>query len=295
VNGAGNAYVADQYNDAIRVVSPAGVVTTLAGTPGASGRADGLGATARFYGPIDVAVDGADNVYVADQRNHAIRKITPVGLVSTLAGSAGVSGSADGNGTAARFDQPTGVAIDGAGNVYVADSNNNTIRMITSDGMVTTLAGTAGMVGSAEGMGPAARFHNPTDVALDGAGNLYVADAYNNAIRKITPAGMVTTLAGMAGTAGSADGTGSAARFNFPTGVAVDSTGNVYVADQRNELIRKVTPAGITTTVAGTAGVAGILLGNTPRFAAPESLAIVGDSIVVSDGDAILLLRHGAQ
>jgi hypothetical protein len=132
-------------------------------------------------------------------------------------------------------------------------------------------------------------------VAVDSAGNVYVADQNNSTIRKVTAAGVVTTLAGTAGVSGSADGTGTAARFDFPFGVAVDSAGNVYVADHDNSTLRKVTPTGTTTTVAGTVGVVGILLGTPPRFASPRSLAIVGDSIVISDANAILLLRHGAQ
>jgi DNA-binding beta-propeller fold protein YncE len=132
-------------------------------------------------------------------------------------------------------------------------------------------------------------------VAVDGAGNVFVADYGGNTIRKITPAGVVTTLAGTAGMTGSADGTGPDGRFNRPTGVAVDSAGNVYVADNHNSTIRKITPAGVVTTVAGTAGVAGIVLGTTPRLALPRFLAITGDSIAISDNRAILLLRHGAQ
>jgi secreted PhoX family phosphatase len=160
---------------------------------------------------------------------------------------------------------------------------------------VTTLAGAAGMSGSADGTGATARFNGPSGVAVDSAGNVYVADQHNHTIRKVTADGVVTTLAGTAGMSGSADGTGAAARFNQPTGAAVDSAGNVYVADQLNSIIRKVTPTGITTTIAGTAGMAGILLGVTPRFAFPRSLAIIGDSIVVCDTNAILLLRHGAE
>jgi sugar lactone lactonase YvrE len=184
------------------------------------------------------------------------------------------------------------VTVDGAGNVYVADRNNQTIRKVTAAGVVSTLAGTAGMFGSADGTGAAALFNEPTGVAVDSAGNVYVADTDNCTIRKVTPVGVVTTLAG--GTIGSADGTGAAALFNEPTGVAVDSAGNVYVVDTGNSTIRKVTPTGTTTTVAGTAGIAGILLGTMPRLAFPRSLAIVGDSIVVSDANALLLLR-GAQ
>ena len=187
------------------------------------------------------------------------------------------------------------MAVDSAGNVYVADLNNNTIRKITPVGVVTTLVGTAGTFGSADGTGANARFFGPAAVAVDSAGNVYVADYGNSTIRKVTATGVVTTLAGTARAVGSADGTGAAARFNGPTGVTVDSAGNVYVADRGNSTIRKVTPTGTTTTVAGTAGMAGIVLGATPRFASPRSLAIVGDSIVISNANAILLLRHGAQ
>ena len=152
-------------------------------------------------------------------------------MVTTLAGLAGSSGSANGTGSAARFYYPFGVAVDSAGNVYVADTGNNTIRKVTPAGVVTTLAGLAGSSGSADGTGSAARFNYPSGVAVDSAGNVYVADTGNNTIRKVTPAGVVTTLAGLAGSPGSADGTGSAARFYYPHGVAVDSAGNVYVAD----------------------------------------------------------------
>ena len=251
VDSAGNVYVADTGNDTIRKITPAGVVTTLAGTAGQFGSADGTGSAARFEFPEGVAVDSAGNVYVADTINDTIRKITPAGVVTTLADMAGQVGSADGTGSAARFDYPTGVAVDSAGNVYVADDGNDTIRKITPAGVVTTLAGMAGQVGSADGTGSAARFAYPEGVAVDSAGNVYVADTGNDTIRKITPAGVVTTLAGTPGQAGSADVTGSAARFDDPTGVAVDSAGNVYVAGVGIFPIRKITPAGVVTTLAG--------------------------------------------
>jgi len=137
-------------------------------------------------------------------------------------------------------------------------------------------------------------FDGPSGVAVDGAGNVYVVDLINRTLRKVTAAGVVTTLAGTADMSGSADGTGAAARFHEPSGVAVDSAGNVYVADQLNSTLRKVTPTGSTTTIAGMARAAGILLGATPRLAVPQGLVIVGDSILLSDSNAILLLRHGA-
>lgn len=168
-----------------------------------------------------------------------------------------MAGSADGTGAAARFANPIGVAVDRDGNVYVGDTYNSTIRKVTATGVVTTLAGTAGMPGSADGMGAAARFNHPNGVAVDSAGNVYVADTQYSTIRKITPAGVVMTVAGSATITGSADGTGAAVRFNGPRGVAVDGADNVYVADTFNSTIRKVTSAGVTTTVAGTAGVTG--------------------------------------
>jgi secreted PhoX family phosphatase len=164
---------------------------------------------------------------------------------TTLAGPPEAGpGAIDGPGSAARFNPPTGVAVDRAGNVYVADTYNNTIRKLTPGGMVTTLAGLAGTAGSADGTGSTAQFSWPVGVAVDSAGNVYVADTYNYTIRKVTPGGVVTTLAGQAETHGSADGTGSAAQFNSPSGVAVDSAGNVYVANTYDDTILKGFPAG---------------------------------------------------
>src|SRR6185369_16117483 len=191
--------------------------TTLAGNTG-YGSADGTGSVARFYYPYSVAVDVGGNVYVADRGNNTIRKVTPSGLVTTLAGRAGSIGGTDGPGSDARFNGPSGVAVDSAGNVYVADSGNYTIRKVTPMGVVTTTAGLAGSQDSADGTGSDARFYFPFGVTVDSADNLYVADAGNNTIRKMTAAGVVTTLAGLAGTSGSTDGTGSVARFGSASG-----------------------------------------------------------------------------
>jgi serine/threonine-protein kinase len=176
-------YVADQDNFRIRKITPAGVVSTFAGSS-VAGFANGTGTAASFSPLTGLALDVSGNVYVADYGNHSIRKITPAGVVSTLAGS-GSQGSSDGTGTAASFNYPTRVVVDGSGNVYVADRTNNLIRKITPTGVVITLAG-SGSVGSANGMGIAASFNGPSGVAIDGSGNLYVADTYNNRIRKIT-------------------------------------------------------------------------------------------------------------
>jgi streptogramin lyase len=274
VDNAGNVYVADATDHTIRKITPAGVVTTLAGSAGSFGSTDGTGTAARFWGPQGIAVDGAGTVYVADTNNNTIRKITPAGVVTTLAGSAGSGGATNGTGTAARFSGPNGIAVDNDGNLYVADTNNNTIRKITSAGVVTTLAGSTGSTGFTNGTGTAARFSVIFDVAVDLVGNVYVCDHGNHAIRKITPAGVVTTLAG-SGTAGSSDGTGTAASFRFPSGVTVDGWGNVYVADTDNQLIRRITPAGVVTTVGGSASGTGSTdaAGTSARFFNPKDVA----------------------
>jgi sugar lactone lactonase YvrE len=200
---------------------------------------------------VGVTVDSSGNLYIADSGNDTIRKITSAGVVSTFAGTAGTPGSADGTGTAASFSAPTGITVDAGGNLYVADTGNDTIRKITPAGVVSTLAGTAGTPGSADGTGSAAGFYFPRGIAIDPSGNLYVADSGNETIRKITPAGVVSTLAGTAGTPGAADGTGSAASFASPQGITLDSAGNLYVADMNNNTIRKITPAGVVTTIIG--------------------------------------------
>jgi len=278
LDSQGNCYLADSANHTIRKITPAGVVTTLAGLAGTAGSADGTGCAARFNSPRSLAVDNGGNVYVADSFNNLIRKITLGGVVSTLAGSAQAAGTNDGTGTAARFNFPFGLAVDNGGNVYVADTDNHTIRKVTPAGAVTTLAGLAGTAGSTNGTGCAACFAYPCGLTVDGNTNLYVADTYNYTIRKVTPARKVTTLAGLAATAGSADGTNSAARFDYPLAVTVDTNGNLYVADTYNHTIRKVTPAGVVTTVAGSAGSPGSADGtnSAARFNSPCGVALDG-------------------
>jgi secreted PhoX family phosphatase len=179
---------------------------------------------------------------------------------TTLAGLPESQGTNDGTGSAARFNQPSDLALDGAGNLYVADEGENTIRKVTPAGVVTTIAGQSGVAGTNDGMGSTAEFHSPWGVAVDTDGNVYVTDIYNDTIRKVTPVGtnwLVTTLAGQPGTAGTNDGTNGGAHFNQPVGLAVDTNGNLYVADDGNQTIRKVTPVGtnwVVTTLAGLAG-----------------------------------------
>lgn len=275
VDAAGTVFVADTGNDLIRKINPAGDVTTLAGLAGAYGHADGIGQNARFFFPRQIAVDRSGNIYVPDNGNHVIRKITPDGAVTTLAGMAGVRGSADGTGSAARFELPSGVAVDPAGNVLVADSGNQTIRKITPDGRVTTLAGEPGFYSSEDGVGSAAHFFSPLGIACDESGNAYVADTGNQTIRKIMPDGRVTTLAGLPGTRGSTDGSGSAALFSSPWGIAVDGAGNVFVSDEFNSTIRKITPDGNVRTVAGRAASWDHIDGNADaaRFYFPTGIA----------------------
>jgi streptogramin lyase len=276
VDSSGNTYVADMWNATIRMITPGGVVTTFAGSPGQLGGSDGTGSSARFNRPNGLAMDGSGNLYVADTGNNTIRKISPAGAVTTLAGTAGQGGNSDGTGANARFNQPRGVSVDGTGNVYVADSNNNTVRKVTPGGVVTTLAGNPNQNGSADGTGSAARFNGPVGVAVDGAGNVYVADAYNSTIRKITLAGVVTTLAGTANQGGSSDGTGSAAQFNLPRGITSDSAGDLYVADSNSFTIRAITPAGVVTTLAGSAFQEGSAdgTGSAARFSSPVGIAL---------------------
>jgi len=237
VDSSGTVYVADTFNHRIRKILPDGTVSTLAGS-GVAGFNDAVGTAAQFRFPFGVAVDSSGTVYVADWINHRIRKILPNGTVSTLAGS-GTAGFADGVGTVAQFDRPAGVAVDSFGTVYVADQGNNRIRKILSNGTVSTLAG-SGTAGFADGAGVTAQLKTPLGVSVDHAGTVYVADQGNHRIRKIQPDGTVSTLAG-SGTAGFADGVGATVQFDNPYGVAVDSSGRVYVADMSNHRIRKIT------------------------------------------------------
>jgi sugar lactone lactonase YvrE len=235
----GTLYVADEGNFKIRKISSAQVVTTLAGDE--YGDEDGVGTLARFADPVEVEPDADGNIYVCDFYNNKIRKVTPAGVVTTFAGT-GLVGAVDGPGNLASFNEPWGLAIDTAGNVYVADRRNRKIRKITPAGEVSTFAGN-GTYGTTDGVGTAASFANVSKIVFDAAGNLYVADSGNHKIRKITPAGVVTTFAG-SGIQGRADGPRSTATFNFPGALALDTSGNLYVADIASNIIRKITTGG---------------------------------------------------
>jgi sugar lactone lactonase YvrE len=345
----GNVFVADQENHTIRKITQLGVVTTLAGLAPDFGFGDGTGSAAKFHAPGGVAVDSAGNVYVADALNYVIRKITPAGVVSTLAGSPGARGNQDGTGSGALFrffstasdtvgdtDAP-GLTIDPSGNLYVTDSENNsvrkidpagvvttvasgiqgirgiaidnqsnlyvttfyTIRKITSAGVITVLAGLDGQTGAADGAGSTARFNFPRGLGIDLSGNLYVADTFNRTIRKVTPGGVVSTLAGLAGTPGTSDGTGPAARFSFVDGIAVDAAGFVYVTDPGGALgggpdartVRRIAPDGVVTTVVGRPGSAGNVLGALPASLGRVTGIAVGvnKQIVLTSDDGVFV------
>ena len=240
------------------------VVSTLAGgglgnpatvtSPvyGRIGSADGAGTAASFYAPADVVLDAAGNLYISDSGNHLIRKITPLGVVSTFAGNT-TGGFENGKGAAASFSSIQGLAIDPSGNIYVADPGNEVIRKVTPDGTVSTFAGT-GIAGSSNGTVTTATFKEPSGVALDAASNVYVADFGNKMIRKITTGGMVSTLAG-SGAIGYDNGTGSTAPFTSPDRLVVDASGNVFVSDL--SLVRKITPDGVVVTFAGNVPASG--------------------------------------
>ena len=249
-------YVADRDNCTIRRISTNGFVTTVAGTAGLCGAADGVGAAARFAGPEAIAVDPTGTIYVGDAGNlqafnNTIRKISVDGTVSTIAGNVGVNTPVDGVGVAASFADPRGIAVDSSGTVFVADTGASTIRQVTPMGAVTTIAGSLPAIGAVDGDGSVARFNSPQNVAVDGSGTIYVADAGNNLIRKITPAGVTTTLAGKAGVAGTADGTLTSATFDFPVGLHSVPVAPSMWPIAESHLIRKISPNGTVVTVAG--------------------------------------------
>ncbi|MDR3694613.1 IPT/TIG domain-containing protein [Mucilaginibacter sp.] len=296
-------------------------VTTLAGNM-SPGKKDGTGANASFNDPYAIAADAAGNIYVVDMGNQLIRKVTPAGVVTTLAGS-GSPGANNGTGTSASFNYPSGITVDAAGNVYVADTDNKLIRKITPTGVVTTLAG-SGTSGSTDGTGAAASFQDPLGLTIDNVGNIYAVDG--NSLRMITPAGVVSTLGGPfdeplgvvyfngnlffsdadkntinqfkesaatviagSGSKGAINGTGLAASFSFPSGITADPSGNIYVTDTNNGLIRMITPGGVVTTLAG--GATGVFaeidgVGTGAGFDAPSGITIdSAGNLYVSDAN----------
>jgi len=264
LDAGGTLYVADA-GDNNRILRRwlDGDFHLLAG--GREGFADGLGGAAAFNTPSGIALDRHGNLYVADTGNHAIRKVTPRGEVTTLAGG-GVPGFADGNGRDARFNGPMGVAVDAAGRVYVADTWNDRIRVVEPDGRVWTLAG-GERPGWADGQGTQARFDTPTDIALAADGSVWVADMNNDALRMLTPSGVVTTRIG---------GSGSERALRGPMTLTITDDGVAYVGERGGRVLQ-VSPAGHVVTVAG----------DTQRFARPAGIALAPDgSLLLADADA---------
>jgi len=265
--------------------SKAQLVSTVAGVLETPGFNDGEALSSRFFNPHGIAVDGEGNIYIADRYNHTVRKLSVAGMVTTIAGKAGFSGSQDGQGETARFNEPWGLCVSEDGVIYVADTKNNKIRRVEQDGRVKTIAGT-GNFGSSNAQGLAATFGNPTGIELDAFGNLYVADHLTHIIRKVDGQGMVTTIAGIPYIPGDSDGVGRDAQFWRPYGLTLDKEGNILVADEWNHKIRKVTPAGTVTTVAGT-GEVGLIDGASEQtaFNYPWDLTVDADNnIYVADG-----------
>ncbi|WP_246464370.1 hypothetical protein [Undibacterium seohonense] len=312
---SGNLFVTDKYNHTIRKITPSGLVSTFAGQVAIPGSADGEAGKALFNEPNGITIDASDNLYVADNVNHLIRKISPAGVVTTLAGKALELGKADGTSSAARFNSPADIAIDNQGNLIIADQFNSLIRKISSTGQVTTLAGNPNSSGFADGPAKSAMFRLPVGIAIDRNNTVYVADTYNNMIRKIdtngnvtsikpsvgqieqptylkvmsngdiifseqqshllkklTPDNRVSILAGQENIAGSDNGPASSAKFNSPRGIATDDNGNFYLAD--NSTIRKITANGEVSTIAGSGSIVGSTdgIGNAARFYNPKSI-----------------------
>jgi sugar lactone lactonase YvrE len=251
IDDEGNLFVGDRGNQAIRRITPDGIVSTVAGVPGQTGSEDGPIAEARFATPSGIVADANGTLYVTDSTHHTIRRIIPGTSVTTIAGAAPQSGSADGTRTTALFNKPDGITRDADGDIYVAEPASAIIRRIGRDGVVSTLAGSPGQTGVADGVGSAARFNLPRDVTTDASGNVIVSDFGNRLIRRITPAGVVSTYAGSLEGGRYEDGPAASARFIEPQAVAFDRSGNLYVADRTGETIRKITPDGIVSTFAG--------------------------------------------
>lgn len=279
VGADGTIFVADTQNSTIRKVTPDGNVTTFAGLAGVIGSADGTGTNAQFNAPQGIALDPAGSVYVADTGNSTIRKISPSGEVSTIAGVAGYANVFDGVGGDAQFNHPQALVVDSGGQIYIADTWNYTIRKIAGIATVSTLAGRAGYAGSVDGAGSRARFSGPAGVAVDDGGNVFVAEFWNHTVRRITPDGNVTTIVGKAGSWGDGDGANDAARFFQPTGIVSAGTGTLFVLDSGNQTLRQITVSDTNwnvSTVAGLSGVAGDVdgFGNFAQMYFAAGLAI---------------------
>jgi uncharacterized repeat protein (TIGR01451 family) len=300
LDAAGNLYIADQGNNRIRAVSAAGAIETLAGSATQGYAGDGGAATgAALYSPYAVGVDAGGNLYIADSGNARIRKVAAGGAISTLVGG----GLGDGGlGIFGAFNQPAGVARDGKGNTYIADTYNNRVRMVAANGTISTVAGTGTSGESGDGVAAAnAQLNFPQGVALDAAGNLYIADSSNYRVRKVDTSGNITTYAGSGLCCGSNGdgGKATAAQIGIPYGLAVDAAGDLYISDINNNVVREVTPAGSISTVAGSGGY-GYAGDGGPATSAklyyPAGLAVDGSgNLYIADrnNDSVRMVSNG--
>lgn len=281
----GIVFVADTGNGLIRRISADGTVTTIAGTPSVAGTFEGPAATVRFANPTGV-IHHRGLLFVADGGSHSIRTIDAQGSVGTFAGANGQPGFANGTGTSARFAAPGGLAIDPAGNLFVADTGNHAIRRVSPAGEVTTVAGVPGQFGSADGPANTARFALPSAVSVAPNGDLYVTDTGNHLVRRIAANGTVATVAGSPGATGGVNGQGAAARFQLPVGVVALANGNVLVSDYA-DAVRLVAPDRSVSTFAGRLNVPGSRDGSLAesRFNNPFGLALDGDTVLIADSD----------
>ena len=248
--------LADTSNNVIRSISASGIVTTLAGAAGIAAYVDGFGSAARFNAPTGIDADSSGVYVVTDQANHLVRLVTVGGTVATLAGKAGIAGSVDSLGESARFNLPTGITFNRSGkgsyqnSIFVTDTGSHTIRVIGMNAQVTTFAGKSGIAGAENGYDADTRFNQPRAIVINGEGDIFVADTANHTIRKRSVfTGKFTTFAGTPLVKGLMDGTGTNTLFNEPESLAFDAAGNLYVADTGNAAIRKITPAGVVTTL----------------------------------------------
>ncbi len=303
VDGSGNIFFVDQDNQRIRKVDAAGIITTVAGTGVAGFNGDNISATtAQLQNPRGVFVDGSGNIFIADGDNQRIRKVDAGGIITTVAGT-GVSGfSGDGGpATVAKLNNPYAVSVDGSGNIFIVDGDNQRIRKVDAGGTITTVAGT-GVSGFSGDGGPAtaAKLDGPYDVSVDGSGNIFIADRTNQRIRKVDAGGSITTVAGTGVSGFSGDGgPATAAKLKFSTGVFVDGSGNIFIADILNQRIRKVDAGGTITTVAGT-GVRGFSgdggAATAAQLANPIAVAVDGSgNIFIADQRNRCIRKVGGQ